>query len=129
MRLLSTLPPLLLIPLVVAHGYVGSVTIAGTSYAGNAPGASQPTGSVIREVSTISPVKGSSNEDLNCGMDAEFAQEVAPANPGDKIQIAWVGNGGANVSLSQTFVLLVFRTQFKLVAPQYWPFNDIYGLL
>jgi hypothetical protein len=83
-----------MITLVSAHGYVGSVTMEGVPYPGNTPAAAQPTGSVIREVSTISPVKGATNPDLNCGMDSEFAEKVASANPGDRIQIGWIGGGG-----------------------------------
>ncbi|KIJ64015.1 lytic polysaccharide monooxygenase [Hydnomerulius pinastri MD-312] len=76
--------------LVSAHGYVGSVTIDGTSYPGNEPGgATNP--SIIRQVSTIDPVKGSSNPSLNCGMNATLAANVANANPGSQLLVHWVG--------------------------------------
>ncbi|KIJ15796.1 lytic polysaccharide mono-oxygenase [Paxillus involutus ATCC 200175] len=80
-----------LLPVFVsAHGYVGSVTIDGTSYPGNEPGgATNP--SIIRQVSTIDPVKGATNPSLNCGMNATLAADVANANPGSQIQVHWVG--------------------------------------
>ncbi|KAH7890298.1 glycoside hydrolase family 61 protein [Phlebopus sp. FC_14] len=82
----------LLLPTVVfGHGYVGSVTIDGTSYKGNEPGgATNP--SIIRQVSTIDPVKGATNPSLNCGMNATLAANVANANPGSQLQIYWVGS-------------------------------------
>ncbi|KAL6305717.1 glycosyl hydrolase family 61-domain-containing protein [Sparassis latifolia] len=78
------------LPSVSAHGYVGSVSIGGTVYAGSMPGHDQGT-SPIRTVSTISPVKGATNPDLNCGMDAQLAGIDAPAAPGSNITIQWVG--------------------------------------
>ncbi|KAF8839802.1 hypothetical protein BDN67DRAFT_731217 [Paxillus ammoniavirescens] len=76
--------------LVSAHGYVGSVTIDGTSYPGNEPGGTTNP-SIIRQVSTIDPVKGATNPSLNCGMNATLAADVANANPGSQIQVHWVG--------------------------------------
>lgn len=75
---------------VSAHGYIGSVTIDGKSYQGNIPGGSTNP-SAIRQVSTISPVKGSSNPSLNCGMNATMASDTANANPGSQILVHWVG--------------------------------------
>ncbi|KAI9567887.1 glycoside hydrolase family 61 protein [Boletus coccyginus] len=76
--------------LVSAHGYIGSVDIDGKSYPGNEPGgATSP--SIIRQVSTISPVKGATNPSINCGMDAALAANVGNANPGSQIQVHWVG--------------------------------------
>ncbi|KAL4062371.1 glycoside hydrolase family 61 protein [Scleroderma citrinum] len=75
---------------VSAHGFVSSVSIDGKSYQGNIPGGSTNP-SVIRQISTISPVKGSSNPSLNCGMNATMASDVANANPGSQILVYWVG--------------------------------------
>ncbi|KAF9218892.1 glycoside hydrolase family 61 protein [Gyrodon lividus] len=90
-HLLLALPLAALLPaLVSAHGYVGSVTIDGTLYPGNEPsGSTNP--SVIRQVSTIDPVKGATNPSLNCGMNATLAANVANANPGSQLQVHWVG--------------------------------------
>ncbi|KAI6139663.1 glycoside hydrolase family 61 protein [Pisolithus tinctorius] len=75
---------------VLAHGFVGSVTIDGTTYQGNIPGGTTNP-SVIRQVSTIDPVKGATNPSLNCGMNATEASDVANANPSSQILIYWVG--------------------------------------
>ncbi|KAG6333452.1 hypothetical protein ID866_5633 [Astraeus odoratus] len=81
----------LLFPAIVsAHGYVGSVVIDGTTYQGNIPGGTTNP-SIIRQVSTISPVKGASNPSLNCGMNATMASDVANVNPGSQILVDWVG--------------------------------------
>ncbi|KIK96832.1 glycoside hydrolase family 61 protein [Paxillus rubicundulus Ve08.2h10] len=76
--------------LISAHGYVGSVTIDGTSYPGNEPGGAT-SDTIIRQVSTIDPVKGATNPSMNCGMNATLAADVADANPGSQIQVHWVG--------------------------------------
>ncbi|KAF9070750.1 glycosyl hydrolase family 61-domain-containing protein [Rhodocollybia butyracea] len=75
---------------VSAHGYLAALTINGKTYSGNVPGA-QATPSVIRQVSDISPVKGTSNPDLNCGLSAQLAADVATANPGDSLAFDWRG--------------------------------------
>ncbi|KAF9218867.1 hypothetical protein BS17DRAFT_822294 [Gyrodon lividus] len=90
-RLFLAFPSAALLPVLVsAHGYVGSVTIDGTSYLGNEPGGAMNP-SVIRQVSTIDPVKGATNPSLNCGMNATLAANVANANPGSQLQVHWVG--------------------------------------
>lgn len=53
--------------------------------------------SPIRQISDIGPVKGSSNPDLACGLDAQKASLVAPANPGSKLSFQWSGGGGSKV--------------------------------
>jgi len=82
---------LLLPTLVSAHGFVSQVTIDGTVYKGNSPGSGATTPSIIRQVSSNSPVKGASNPDLNCGLSAQLAQDVAQANPGSQLEIQWSG--------------------------------------
>ena len=92
-----TLSPLLsLLPSVIAHGYVTKVSIDGTSYSGNAPGA-QPSDSPIRQISDINPVKGADNPSLNCGLNAQLATEVVPANPGSVMEFYWADLTGGNV--------------------------------
>ncbi|KAJ3712960.1 glycosyl hydrolase family 61-domain-containing protein [Lentinula raphanica] len=81
--------------LVSAHGYLAQLIINGKAYPGNVPGAT-PTSSVIRQVSDISPVKGATNPDLNCGLSAQFAADVADANPGDAFQFDWRGGDDQN---------------------------------
>lgn len=89
-------PLLSLLPSVAAHGYVPKVVIDGTTYSGNAPNA-KPTNSPIRQISDISPVKGSNNPSLNCGLNAQLAAMVVPANPGSVMEFYWGGLGGLNV--------------------------------
>ncbi|KAI6001307.1 glycoside hydrolase family 61 protein [Pisolithus albus] len=82
---------LLLFPASVhPHGFVGSVTIDGTTYQGNLPGGTTNP-SIIRQVSTIDPVKGATNPSLNCGMNATEASDVANTNPGSQMLVHWVG--------------------------------------
>ncbi|KAI9448963.1 glycosyl hydrolase family 61-domain-containing protein [Russula earlei] len=85
-------PILSLIPSVTAHGFVTQVIIDGTTYTGNVPNA-QPSDSPIRQISDISPVKGANNPSLNCGLNAQLATMVVPANPGSVVEFYW-GNPG-----------------------------------
>ncbi|KAF8827606.1 hypothetical protein HHX47_DHR4000019 [Lentinula edodes] len=89
----------LALPCVSAHGYLAYLGInddqSYTNYTGNVPNA-DPSPSVIRQVSDISPVKGASNPDLNCGLNAQFAQKVASANPGDLLVFDWRGGDNTN---------------------------------
>jgi hypothetical protein len=88
-----------LLPSVAAHGYVGKVVIDGTTYTGNVPNA-KPSDSPIRQISDIGPVKGSSNPSLNCGLNAQLATMVVPANPGSVVEFYWGNPGGENVCFS-----------------------------
>ena len=101
---LALVPVLALLPSVAAHGYVTQVVIDGTSYYGNVPSgdggsnSSNPSPSPIRQIYDISPVKGASNPDLNCGMSAQLASLVVPANPGSSMEFYWGDPGGELVS-------------------------------
>lgn len=86
---------LLVVSSVKAHGYVAFFDVDGTTYAGNEPGGSTSP-SPIRQISTISPVKGSSNTNLMCGQDAASASMVVDAMPGSKITFQWSGGQGGN---------------------------------
>jgi len=85
-----------LLPSVAAHGYVTKVIIDGTTYNGNVPNA-KASDSPIRQISDIGPVKGSNNPSLNCGLNAQLATMVVPANPGSVMQFFWGNPGGGNV--------------------------------
>lgn len=80
-------------PSVFAHGFLGQVAIDGKWYAGNVPN-NYKGPSPIRLVNDIGPVKGSSNDDLMCGLSAQKAAMVVPANPGSKVTFQWSGGGG-----------------------------------
>ncbi|KAI0697469.1 glycosyl hydrolase family 61-domain-containing protein [Cytidiella melzeri] len=80
---------------VAAHGYVGQIAIDGTWYAGNVPN-NYAGPSPIRLVDDIGPVKGASNPDIICGLNATKAEMVVPANPGSVVSIQWVGGAGQN---------------------------------
>ncbi|OSC96684.1 lytic polysaccharide monooxygenase [Trametes coccinea BRFM310] len=75
---------------VAAHGYLAQVSIDGKAYAGNIPNDYQGP-SPIRLVSDIGPVKGASNPDLFCGLEAQIAELVVPANPGSAVAFQWSG--------------------------------------
>jgi hypothetical protein len=98
-RLAQFLLGLAFFTLVSAHGFVQQVTIDGTVYKGNNLNVGTPAPSIIRLVSTNSPVKGSTNSALNCGQDAQLASLVGNANPGSQLEILWVGgtDGSSNV--------------------------------
>ncbi|KAI9567874.1 glycoside hydrolase family 61 protein [Boletus coccyginus] len=81
--------------LVSAHGYIVSVDIDGQSYPGNVPGG-DTNPSIIRQVSTVDPIKGATNSSLNCGMNATLAANVGNANPGSQVQVHWVGGDGTS---------------------------------
>jgi hypothetical protein len=86
--------PLVLSSLVSAHGWLNSVAVGTKTFAGNVPNAS-PTGSVIRQINDVDPVKGASNPFMNCGQNAQLATQVASAMPGDPVAFSWVnGDGG-----------------------------------
>src|SRR6266446_5672361 len=97
-------PLLSLLPSVAAHGYVSKVVIDGTTYSGNVPNA-KPSGSPIRQISDIGPVKGSNNPSLSCGLDAQLATMVVPAIPGSVVIFYWGNPGGENVSFHVFFFL------------------------
>ena len=92
---------LLLFPLptaayVSAHGFLRTLTINGRAFTGNIP--SGNTGpSVIRQISTVFPNKGTQNPALNCGPNATAGSLVADANPGDTLTFAWKGEDLSNV--------------------------------
>ncbi|CAK5262488.1 unnamed protein product [Mycena citricolor] len=83
----------LLVRTVVAHGWVGHITIAGTVYQGNGLGTTGGP-SVIRQVDTNSPVTSVSDPNLSCGPHAQPASQIANANPGDAIAVDWVSTEG-----------------------------------
>ena len=94
---LALAPVLSLLPSVAGHGFVAKVVIDGTTYTGNVPNA-QPSDSPIRQISDIGPVKGADNPSMNCGLNAQLATQVVPANPGSVMEFYWGNPNGANVS-------------------------------
>jgi len=99
---LALVPVLSLLPSVSAHGFITQVIIDGTTYTGNVP-AALPSDSPIRQISDISPVKGADNPSLNCGLNAQLATMVVPANPGSVMEFYWGDPGNENVSHVSTF--------------------------
>ena len=99
---LALFPILAILPSVAAHGYVKKVVIDGTSYTGPLPadaaGASSNAPSPIRQIGDIGPVKGATNPDINCGLSAQLASLVVPANPGSNFTFYWGNPSGGNVS-------------------------------
>ncbi|KAJ7366865.1 glycoside hydrolase family 61 protein [Mycena albidolilacea] len=91
----ALLATLLLTPRIAAHGWVASITVAGTTYQGPPIGTSSDLASVIRQVNTNSPVTSVSDPNLACGPNAQLAQDNADANPGDSIAVDWVSTAGA----------------------------------
>ncbi|PIL29992.1 hypothetical protein GSI_07903 [Ganoderma sinense ZZ0214-1] len=81
------------LPYVSAHGFVSQVVIDGQTYEGNVPNEYKGP-SPIRLISDISPVKGASNKDLFCGLNAALAEMIVPANPGSNVTFQWSGGAG-----------------------------------
>jgi hypothetical protein len=99
-HLLLLLSPILaFLPSAAAHGFVTRVVIDGTTYTGNAPSDAntQTIGSPIRQIGDIGPVKGASNPYLNCGLAAQLATMVVPANPGSVMEFYWGDLNNQNV--------------------------------
>ena len=118
---LALVPVLSLLPSVSAHGFVTKVVIDGTTYTGNVP-AAQPSDSPIRQISDISPVKGADNPSLNCGLNAQLATMVVPANPGSDMVFYWGDPGNENVSrvplpFFNAWALLITDASSAVVAP------------
>jgi hypothetical protein len=91
-----------LLPSVTAHGYVLKVVIDGTTYNGSIP-RMKPIDSPIRLISDIFPVLGANNASLNCGLNAQIATMVVPANPGSVMEFYWVNAVGGPVCFSCFF--------------------------
>ena len=100
-----------LLPSAAAHGYLTQVSIDGTSYSGNSPLA-KPSDSPIRQVSDILPVLGTSNPSMNCGLNAQLATMVVPANPGSVMKFYWGGLGGITVRFFVPFKSAPFANLF-----------------
>ena len=103
------------LPLVSAHGYVKAIAIDGTWYDGNKPGSNEGNGSEaesrstfdrperfdigpspIRTITDVGPVKGANNTDIKCGLGAQNAAMVVPANPGSVFSVQWSGSDGTD---------------------------------
>ena len=110
-------PILALLPSVAAHGIVTMVKIDGTTYYGNQPadaGAANHSASPIRQVADIGPVKGATNPDINCGLSAQLASMVVPANPGSSMEFYWGNFNGGNVSRA-SHTLLTFAHSARVL--------------
>ncbi|KAF7378061.1 hypothetical protein MSAN_00230200 [Mycena sanguinolenta] len=83
--------PLLALPSVLGHGFVWKVGIDATqTLIGNVPNA-KPTGSIVRQINSVDPVKGADNPYVNCGNDAQLAEDIVDVNPGDNMSFLWAG--------------------------------------
>ena len=98
---LALSPIFALLPSVAAHGFITKIDIDGTTYYGNLPqdvAGSNSSASPIRQINDIGPVKGASNPDLICGLSAQLASMVVPANPGSAMKFYWGDPQGEGVS-------------------------------
>lgn len=97
MKSISLFVPLLAAALASAHGFVNLVTIDSKQFKGNVPNAATNP-SIVRQIDDVSPVKGATNPEVNCGHAATLASDVANANPGSVVTFSWKGGDGSNVS-------------------------------
>jgi len=80
-------------PTVLGHGWVARIIIDGTTYEGNNPfnpGSASP--SPIRLPKSSDPVKGATNPDLGCGLEAKAGAKVADAKAGSKVEFHWIND-------------------------------------
>ncbi|CUA71906.1 Endoglucanase-4 [Rhizoctonia solani] len=81
---------------VSAHGWIDRVTIGGRSYTGSYPFSNDNAPSPIRKTSTTYPVPSANDPNMNCGIGAKAASQVAAANSGDRVTISWKYEPGKN---------------------------------
>jgi Auxiliary Activity family 9 (formerly GH61) len=122
--LLLLSPILAFLPSATAHGFLTRVVIDGTTYTGNAPtdATTQTIDSPIRQIGDIGPVKGASNPYLNCGLAAQLATMVVPANPGSVVEFYWGDNNNENVTCFLSLPPTPFANYGRVVGLQ-WPHN------
>jgi hypothetical protein len=84
-----------ILPLVAAHGFIQDMKVDGKLFKSSPPNGQQ-TPSAIRQVSSIEPIKGAKNPDINCGPSAKPASLSADAMPGSKLEFNWRGGDGSN---------------------------------
>lgn len=124
----SALSLLLLASSVSAHGFVPKIVVDGKTFAGNVPqGASKK--SAIRQVSSISPVKGASNRAINCGPNAKAATGVADAMPGSKVAFHWVASAKPKQNVCSFILSLYALSHSSTVATQHWTDVDLHGVM
>ena len=115
---LALAPLLALLPSIAAHGFVEKVVIDGTTYYGNLPQdslGSNSSASPIRQIYDIGPVKGARNPDINCGLSAQPASMVVPANPGSAMEFYWGSPAGTNVSRVSHLALTSFAHSSRVL--------------
>ncbi|KAJ7609384.1 glycoside hydrolase, partial [Mycena polygramma] len=86
-----------LIASTLAHGWLGTLTVASTSHTGPAPveqigissTSSTSSPSPIRQIANNLPIKDPRSLDLTCGRSAAPATQLAAAKPGDVIKLGW----------------------------------------
>jgi hypothetical protein len=95
MKSFALFAPVLAAASAAAHGIVTQMTINGQVFRGPRIGEGNPK-SVIRQVSSGSPIKGANNPAINCGTNARPAALVANAQPGAALTFSWSNGGGGN---------------------------------
>ncbi|GAB1524270.1 hypothetical protein RhiTH_007423 [Rhizoctonia solani] len=81
---------------VSAHGYIDKVTIGGKTFSGPYPFSNKNAASPIRKITTTFPITSANDVNMNCGIDAAPAAQVAAANPGDKVTFSWKSGQNKN---------------------------------
>jgi hypothetical protein len=132
---LALVPILALLPSVAAQGYLKKVLIDGKTYNGPLPASASgatDSPSPIRQIADIGPVKGVTDPDINCGLSAQLASLVVPANPGSSLSFYWGNPSGGNVRrtshLTRPSFAHISRFLFA-VATCYRSLNNVYGLM
>ncbi|CAE7160990.1 unnamed protein product [Rhizoctonia solani] len=96
---------------VSAHGFVDQVTIGGKSFSGPFPFSNNNAASPIRKITTTFPITSANDANMNCGIGAVPAAQVAAANPGDKVTLSWKSgrnkNWGHSIGPAMTYLAQV----------------------
>lgn len=81
---------------VSAHGFVDKVTVGGKTFSGPLPFSKNNAASPIRKITTTFPITSANDANMNCGIGAVPAAQVAAANPGDKVTLSWKSGENKN---------------------------------
>jgi hypothetical protein len=84
---------------VLGHGYLGQVSVDGTTFKGAVPGVGGGDANPIRLINDITPVKGATNPDVTCGKGAQPAGLTVDAKPGSSMGFLWKNGENGPVCL------------------------------
>jgi hypothetical protein len=116
--------------LVSAHGEIKYVKVSGVTYPGATGPGSDPSNSPVRAVSVGDPINDVNSPDMLCGWNSQKAPISAQVSPGDKVEVAWMGENGIpwfhNVGKSSARAILIVKYVMNL---DFRPHSDLHDKL